>query len=250
MGEECSSGHPLFQLSSVPRFVPSTGSFQSGHSLSSPGLDSTLPRNMLKGGKDGKMKSERNLSFSKSPALPGRTGSCLHTWGSSVSSCGSCDHPLPSSDPAQGNTVEGMNEQVSIIGTHVGTHSSGCRKTQFAKSTCNPLPRSDSHLGPRSARQKDQGSRLGSGGQSRRRGLRVNRESTIGSQSDSDLTWATAASSLSRAHHPNSPSALPPDQQGGGGPGQGHQAELCLWRQVSASFSSHFLTSATKHLGA
>lgn len=111
---------------------------------------------------------------------------------------------------AQGNTVERRNEQVSIIGTHVGTHGSGCRKTQFAKSTCNPLPRSDSHLGPRSARQKDQGSRLGSGGQSRRRGLRVDWESTIGSQSDSDLTWATAASSLGRAHHPNSPSALPP----------------------------------------
>ena len=47
------------------------------------------------------MRQERNLSFSKSPALPGRTGSCLHTRGSSVSSCGSCDRPLPSSDPRQ-----------------------------------------------------------------------------------------------------------------------------------------------------
>lgn len=121
----------------------------------------------------------RNLSFSKSPALWGRTGSCLHTRGGSVSSWGSCDRPLLSSDPwqcaAQGNAVEGMSEQVSIIGTHVGTHRSGCRKTQFAESTCNPLPRSDFHLGPRSARQKDRGSRLGFGEQSRRGGCKLPR---------------------------------------------------------------------------
>lgn len=161
---------PLFQLSSAPGFVPSTGSFQSGHSLASPGLDSTLPGNMLKGGKDGKMREERNLSFSKSPALPGRT---VCTLGAAPSPPGA-PVTAPSRPQthgrctAQGNAVEGMNEQVSITGTHMGTHGSGCRKTQFAESTCNPLPRSDSHLGPRSARQKDRGSRLGSGGQSRR----------------------------------------------------------------------------------
>lgn len=71
--------------------------------------------------------------------------------------------------------MEGMSEQVSIIGTHVGTHRSGCRKTQFAESTCNPLPRSDFHLGPRSARQKDRGSRLGFGEQSRRGGCKLPR---------------------------------------------------------------------------
>lgn len=121
-------------------------------------------------GREGWEDEGRNLSFSKSPALWGRTGSCLHTWSGSISSWGSCDRPLLSSDSqqcaAQGNAVEGMSEQVSITSTHVGTHRSGCRKTQFAESTCNPLPRSDFHLGPRSARQKD----WGSGEQSRHGG--------------------------------------------------------------------------------